>query len=132
LSAGSRQLRDQRSAQQLLRVVRRNRRSGGEVMTMSRVDKRLIFAAAALLMIFSAMTSSAAVTPAEGACDVAADVALEVGDYATAVRLHQRLLLSDGNNALAHYHLGFAYGMAGLAAEEIGESRTAIALGLKK
>ena len=99
---------------------------------MSRVDKRLIFAVAALLMIFSAMTSSAAVTPAGGACDVAADVALEVGDYATAIRLHQRLLLSDGNNALAHYHLGFAYGMAGLTAEEIGEYRTAIALGLKK
>jgi tetratricopeptide (TPR) repeat protein len=101
-------------------------------MTMSRVDKRPIFAAAALLMIFSAMTSSAAVTPAEGACDVAADVALEVGDYATAIRLHQSLLLSDGNNALAHYHLGFAYGMAGLTAEEIDEYRTAIALGLNK
>jgi tetratricopeptide (TPR) repeat protein len=101
-------------------------------MTMLRVDKRLIFAAAALLMIFSAMTSSAAVTPAGGACDITADVALEVGDYATAIRLHQSLLLTDGNNALAHYHLGFAYGMAGLTAEEIGEYRTAIALGLKK
>jgi len=99
---------------------------------MSRVDRRLIFTVAALLMIFSAMTSSAAVTPAGGACDVAADVALEVGDYATAIKLHQKILLSDGDNALAHYHLGFAYGMAGLTAEEIGEYRTAIALGLKK
>ena len=25
--------------------------------------------------------------------------------------LHRRLLQSEGNNALAHYHLGFAYGM---------------------
>ena len=56
---------------------------------MSRVDKRLIFAAAALLMIFSAMTSSAAVIPAGRECDVAADVALEVGDYPTAIKLHQ-------------------------------------------
>ena len=99
---------------------------------MQRVDKRLIFAVATLVMIFSAMTSSAAVTPAAGACDVAADIALEVGDYAAAIELHQRVLLSDEGNALAHYHLGFAYGMAGLTAEEIGEYRTAIRLGLKK
>jgi len=102
------------------------------MITMSRVDKSLIFALATLLMVSSAMTSSAAVTPAGGACDVAADVALEVGDYATAIRLHQKILLSDENNALAHYHLGFAYGMAGLTAEEIDEYRTAIGLGLKK
>jgi Flp pilus assembly protein TadD len=99
---------------------------------MSRVDKRLIFAVTALLMIFSAMTSSAAATPARRECDVAADVALRFGDYATAIKLHQRLLRSERNNALAHYHLGFAYGMTGLTAEEIGEYRTAIALGLKE
>ena len=43
---------------------------------MSQVDKRIIFAVAALLMVFSAMTSSAAVTADERGCDVAADVAL--------------------------------------------------------
>ena len=99
---------------------------------MSRVDKRLIFAVTALLMIFSAMTSRAAATPGGRECDVAADVALRFGDYATAIRLHQRFLRSERNNALAHYHLGFAYGMAGFATEEIGEYRTAISLGLKK
>ena len=99
---------------------------------MSRVDKRLIFAFAALLMTFSSMTSSAAVTSDGSTCDIAADVALKVGDYATAIKLHQKILSSDGTNALAHYHLGFAYGMAGLTAEEIGEYRTAIALGLKQ
>jgi Flp pilus assembly protein TadD len=100
---------------------------------MSHVNKKLIFAVVTLLMIFSAMTSRAAVTPGlGGTCDVAADAALEVGDYATAIKLHQKILSSDGNNALAHYHLGFAYGMAGLTAEEIREYRTAIALGLKQ
>jgi Flp pilus assembly protein TadD len=99
---------------------------------MPRVDKRLIFAVAALLMIFSSATSNATVVADQSECDVAADVALEVGDYATAIELHQRLVRSGGNNAVAHYHLGFAYGMAGLTAEEIGEYRTAIALGLKK
>ena len=99
---------------------------------MSRIDKSSIFAVAALLMIFSAMNSYAVVASAEGACDVGADIALEVGDYATAIALHQRVLRSEGNNGIAHYHLGFAYGMAGLTAEEIGEYRTAIGLGFKK
>ena len=35
------------------------------------------------------------------------------------------------NNALAHYHLGFAYGMTGNVSKEISEYRTAIGLGLK-
>jgi len=96
---------------------------------MSQADGRLIFAVAALLIVFSALTSNAAVTADE--CDVAADVALGLGDYPTSISLHQRLLQSEGNNALAHYHLGFAYGMDGRTAEEIDEYRTAIRLGLK-
>jgi Flp pilus assembly protein TadD len=98
---------------------------------MSQVDKRIIFAVAALLVVFSAMTSSAAVKPDERVCDVAADVALGLGDYSTAIELHRRLLQSEGNNALAHYHLGFAYGMVGRTTEEISEYRAAIGLGLK-
>ena len=98
---------------------------------MSQVDRRIIFAVAALLMVFSAVTSSAAMTAEERVCDVAADVALGLGDYPTAIALHRRLLQSEGNNALAHYHLGFAYGMVGRTTEEIGEYRAAIGLGLK-
>lgn len=97
---------------------------------MSQVNRRIIFAVAALLMVFSALTSSAAVTADERVCDVAADVALGLGDYPTAIALHRRLLQSEGNNALAHYHLGFAYGMAGRT-KEISEYRAAISLGLK-
>ena len=99
---------------------------------MSRIDKRLIFAVATLLMIFSAATSNAAAITDQRICDVAADGALKVGDYATAIELHKRLLRSEGDNPIAHYHLGFAYGMARLTNEEIGEYRTAIGLGLKK
>jgi Flp pilus assembly protein TadD len=98
---------------------------------MSPVDRKIILAAAALLLVFSAVTSSAAVKPEESVCDVAADVALGLGDYSTAIELHRRLLLSEGNNARAHYHLGFAYGMMGRTAEEISEYRAAIGLGLK-
>jgi tetratricopeptide (TPR) repeat protein len=100
-------------------------------MTMSQVDRRIIFAVAALLMVFSAVTSSAAMTAEQGVCDVAADIALGLGDYPTAIALHRRVLQSEGNNALAHYHLGFAYGMVGRTTEEISEYRAAIGLGLK-
>jgi tetratricopeptide (TPR) repeat protein len=98
---------------------------------MSQVDRRIIFAVAALLMVLSAVTSSAAMTAEERVCDVAADIALELGDYPTAIALHRRLLQSEGNNALAHYHLGFAYGMVGRTTEEISEYSAAIGLGLK-
>jgi tetratricopeptide (TPR) repeat protein len=98
---------------------------------MSQVDRRIVFAVAALLMVFSAVTSSAAMTAKERVCDVAADIALGLGDYPTAITLHRRFLQSEGNNALAHYHLGFAYGMVGRTTEEISEYSAAIGLGFK-
>jgi tetratricopeptide (TPR) repeat protein len=98
---------------------------------MSPVDRKIVLATAALLLVFSALTSSAAVKPDESVCDVAADLALGLSDYSTAIELHRGLLLSEGNNARAHYHLGFAYGMMGRTAKEISEYRAAIGLGLK-
>jgi tetratricopeptide (TPR) repeat protein len=98
---------------------------------MSQVYRRIIFAVAAFLMVFSAVTSSAAMTAEGRVCDVAADIALGLEDYPTAIALHRRVLQSEGSNALAHYHLGFAYGMVGRTTEEISEYRAAIGLGLK-
>lgn len=99
---------------------------------MSSVNKTRIFSVVALLIVFS--TTSYRVTAAsdQPACDVAADVALALGDYSTAITLNQRLLQSEPNNALAHYHLGFAYGMVGRTADEINEYRTAVNLGLEE
>ena len=37
----------------------------------------------------------------------------DVEDYSSAVTLHRKFLSSHPNDALAHYHLGFAYGMVG-------------------
>lgn len=68
----------------------------------------------------------------ERVCDVAADAALGIEDYPTAIALHRRLLRSNGGDARAHYHLGFAYGMVGRVPEEIGEYRTALRLGLRQ
>ena len=44
--------------------------------------------------------------------------------------LHLKLLRAHRNDALAHYHLGFAYGMTGRMAEEISEYLEAARLGL--
>jgi tetratricopeptide (TPR) repeat protein len=64
-------------------------------------------------------------------CDVAADVTLGLEDYPKAVASHLKLVRSQPNNALAHYHLGFAYGMVGRVNEELAEYRTASRLGLR-
>jgi tetratricopeptide (TPR) repeat protein len=96
-----------------------------------------ILVAASLIITTASISRAATLTipttlTANGqACDVAADIALEVGDYPRAMELHSRLLRSGRNNALAHFHLGFAYGMVGRTSEEIEEYRTALSLGLK-
>lgn len=87
--------------------------------------------AAALLLLIFATTSSAATLTTEDGCNAAADFALQAGDYRTAIALHSTILQSNENNALAHYHLGFAYGMVKRVPEEIREYRRAISLGLK-
>lgn len=65
-------------------------------------------------------------------CDASADVALEFEDYQAAIELHRNVLRAHPNDALAHYHLGFAYGMTGNREKEIDEYRTAAAMGLNQ
>jgi Flp pilus assembly protein TadD len=86
----------------------------------------------ALLIIFPAVASSRAASSKEQICDVSADYALGLGDYPTAITLHRKLLRLHPDDALAHYHLGFAYGMTGRLAEEIREYLEAARLGLNK
>ena len=58
---------------------------------------------------------------------------LEVGDYATAIELHQRLLQAEGNNAVAHYHCGgLPMAWRGSATEEIAEYRRGDRAGTQK
>jgi tetratricopeptide (TPR) repeat protein len=100
---------------------------------MSQIATNISILAAALLVFSFAMASGPpARTAAKLVCDAAADIALEAQDYRTAVELHRKFLRSGSgkNNALAHYHLGFAYGMTGNVSEEISEYRTAVGLGL--
>ena len=68
----------------------------------------------------------------EAVCDVGADYALGLENYPETIRLHQEVLTTHPGNALAHYHLGFAYGMSGRKTDEISEYLAAAKLGLDK
>jgi hypothetical protein len=65
-------------------------------------------------------------------CDVRADYALGVEDYTEAIRLHAEVLRKHPENALAHYHLGFAEGIMGNRTAEVREYQRAAALGLEE
>jgi Flp pilus assembly protein TadD len=100
---------------------------------MCKVSTKVCILTAALLVLCSASASETMATTIDGQlCDAAADIALEVGDYPMAIELHSMYLRSKRNDALAHYHLGFAYGMEGHVAEEIDEYHKAMALGFHK
>src|SRR6202158_2632621 len=51
-------------------------------------------------------------------------------DYGEAIRRHRVVISDDPANALAHYHLGFAYGVVGQHRLELAEYQKAISLGL--
>jgi tetratricopeptide (TPR) repeat protein len=63
-------------------------------------------------------------------CDPIADYFLGMEDYPEAIRRHVIVINRDPDNALAHYHLGFAYGMIGRHDQELRQYRDAIELGL--
>jgi tetratricopeptide (TPR) repeat protein len=66
----------------------------------------------------------------EQVCDPLADYFLGMEDYPEAIRRHRVVINSDPANALAHYHLGFAYGVVGQHRQELAEYQKAIGLGL--
>jgi Flp pilus assembly protein TadD len=96
------------------------------------VGLRLLFAAIALALLFPCVGSSWAAASKEEICDVDADFALGLEDYPVAIALHHKVLRAHNDNALAHYHLGFAYGMTRRKADEINEYLAAARLGLVK
>ncbi len=89
---------------------------------------------AALLAIIvgAAVLLPATARAGELVCNPTADYFLGVEDYGNAIAAHRRLLAANPADALAHYHLGFAYGMTGDRHAELAEYRKAAALGLKQ
>ncbi|HLH77467.1 MAG TPA: tetratricopeptide repeat protein [Candidatus Binataceae bacterium] len=63
-------------------------------------------------------------------CNPLADYFLGMEDYPEAIRRHREVIREHPDNALAHYHLGFAYGMLGDHEAELTQYRDAIDLGL--
>jgi tetratricopeptide (TPR) repeat protein len=76
--------------------------------------------------------ATAAEGPHDQICDVVADFALGSEDYAQAIKLHQAVVAAHPENALAHYHLGFAFGMADRRDQELAEYSKAAKLGLRQ
>jgi tetratricopeptide (TPR) repeat protein len=64
-------------------------------------------------------------------CDQEADSYLEKCDWDKAIESHQKVIRENPNFALAHYHLGYAYGFKGHHDREIAEYEKAMQLGLK-
>jgi Flp pilus assembly protein TadD len=77
-------------------------------------------------------TSSSRAGSQDQLCDGRADYALRVEDYPRAIALHLKLLRSRSHDALAHYHLGFAYAMVGDSAKEVSEYTEAVRFGLNQ
>jgi Flp pilus assembly protein TadD len=91
----------------------------------------LIIIAAATLLLSPLIPNGAIAGQAEQQiCDLGADYFLGVEDYSEAIRRHVEVLRKHPDNALAHYHLGFALGIVGDRVAEIREYQRAEGLGL--
>jgi tetratricopeptide (TPR) repeat protein len=65
-------------------------------------------------------------------CDREADEALKRHDYQEGIRLHRKFLETEPDNALALYHLGYAYGQTGDHEREVVFYERAAALGFEQ
>jgi Flp pilus assembly protein TadD len=74
--------------------------------------------------------AQASTTTNDQVCDPVADYYLGMEDYPAAIRLHLAVIRAHPDNALAHYHLGFAYGAIGDHRRELYQYQQAISLGL--
>lgn len=79
-------------------------------------------------IVFAASQTNSA--SQEQVCDPLADYFLGMEDYPEAIKRHQEVIRNNPDNALAHYHLGFAYGVTGDHQRELAEYEKAVNLGL--
>jgi Flp pilus assembly protein TadD len=92
---------------------------------------RVPFGAAILLLSLGIACIANAGGSEQQVCDARADYALGVEHYSEAIRLHAEVVRKHPDDALAHYHLGFADGMVGNKTAELTEYQRAAALGLR-
>ena len=91
----------------------------------------LVIAASTALLLPWIINVATACEAQQQICDLGADYPLGVENYPEAIRRHLEILRKHPDDALAHYHLGFALGMVGDRKAEITEYRQAEALGLR-
>jgi tetratricopeptide (TPR) repeat protein len=101
----------------------------------NRRELRLWFVVLAALVMWwpapvHATVSVKGVATDEQVCDPLADYFLGMEDYPEAIRRHRIVIQREPSNALAHYHLGFAYGLMGEHRRELSEYQKAVNLGL--
>ncbi|MFZ0887315.1 MAG: tetratricopeptide repeat protein [Candidatus Binataceae bacterium] len=100
---------------------------------MGKVYSFCLFLAALLaLAVWLPVSARSATRPdvQEEVCDPLADYFLGMEDYSEAIRRHIQVIKQHPDNALAHYHLGFAYGLTGQHQKELREYQKAVDLGL--
>ena len=101
-------------------------------MRKGKLFRFLLIVLTTSLFAGGAAVSAANVSRGNEICDAKADYFLGIEDYPETAKLHRILIASHPDDALAHYHLGFAYGMLGRHTEEFAEYRRAVSLGLKQ
>src|SRR5258708_4229354 len=92
---------------------------------------RIAFASAILLLSLGIACVASAGGREQQVCDGGAAYALGIENCPVAIRLHAEVVRKRPDDALAHYHLGFAEGMVGNRTEEVREYQSAAALGLR-
>jgi tetratricopeptide (TPR) repeat protein len=93
---------------------------------------QLVLVTGAIALLYSWIRCNAfAGGTEEQVCDVSADYALGMEDYSETIHLHAEVVRKAPENALAHYHLGFAQGVMGNRTAELREYQRAVALGLR-
>jgi tetratricopeptide (TPR) repeat protein len=90
----------------------------------------LLLGVALLQPRLDAFASSRAGTLDLQVCDPVADFYLGMEKYPEAIQQHLLVVQQHPENALAYYHLGFAYGMVGDHQRELVDYQKAVGLGL--
>ncbi|MGH7863594.1 MAG: tetratricopeptide repeat protein [Candidatus Binataceae bacterium] len=97
--------------------------------------RKLLLAAVVVLVLMldrrdAICSTETGVMADDQVCDPLADYFLGMENYSEAVRRHENVIRQQPANALAHYHLGFAFGLMGRHQEELHEYQKAVDLGL--
>ena len=105
-------------------------RAGCETLLKRDTSTALVFLGVLLFLpSFPSLAASRSTLDVQ-ICDPVADFYLGAENYPQAIQRHLVVIQHNPGNALAYYHLGFAYGMVGDHQRELDEYRKAVGLGL--